>query len=479
MNKNEKESEQEKIINRRRICAYLGNNKEVYEIVKSKIFTSNKNAEHWLDSNLEGWLCFYIDHERNTRYLVLYSFHYYEKLMELELYNNFDKYYTYITDLFYCFEYADGFIGLKFSDVKSANSFKIIVNKINDKLLQMISANSVKKDPKDRVKKYIKIVKKNFSTSNTYTDDYIEKNTIQINKPRYFELLGNIKFDKEKKRLIVDEKETKEILRNTGITKKAMRDTKFALEVFKSIIESLEKSAHMIGVKRIHNINNEEVDVGQGFEPKKKEVNYNDYNTNYNTNFNFTTNFKEGENTKIHEDSTLTTIKEEDETPYVPNNLEIDKPNILNIPIIPTISNIPKIPNIPNLSTIPKININIPKITPLSELPKNDESNSNSVSNDTEISNEKSKKEEELLSVKLVKAIPIKDEEDDMDVHTKLKRAIEKGVVLSKVEQSASKKITLDDKRYISSILEQALEDRRKALGHDDEYNSDSDWSDD
>lgn len=66
-----------------------------------------------------------------------------------------------------------------------------------------------------------------------------------------------------------------------------------------------------------------------------------------------------------------------------------------------------------------------------------------------------------------------------MDVHTKLKRAIEKGVVLSKVEQSASKKITLDDKRYISSILEQALEDRRKALGHDDEYNSDSDWSDD
>lgn len=36
MNKNEKESEQEKIINRRRICAYLGNNKEVYEIVKVK-----------------------------------------------------------------------------------------------------------------------------------------------------------------------------------------------------------------------------------------------------------------------------------------------------------------------------------------------------------------------------------------------------------------------------------------------------------
>lgn len=243
------------LITKRRIIAYLGSYKEVVKIVKAKLYTTDQAADHWLDSGLEGYLCFVTDSETKTRYFIMYSYNNYEKLFEMELYNNFKDYYTQLTDYFHCFEFCEGFIGFQFFNIEAAKMFKTMVMKFDDKLLQMLmSGGSVKIDKREIVKRNIKIAKNKFTGNGKYDSDYIEEGLF-INKPRYFELLGNITFDKETKKFIINEKETIELLKRAGISKNQMKDTAFALSVFKMMIETLEKdNANVnVDVKRVHN----------------------------------------------------------------------------------------------------------------------------------------------------------------------------------------------------------------------------------
>ena len=68
------------LITKRRIIAYLGSYKEVIKIVKAKLYTTDQAADHWLDSGLEGYLCFVTCSETKSRYFIIYSYNNYEKL---------------------------------------------------------------------------------------------------------------------------------------------------------------------------------------------------------------------------------------------------------------------------------------------------------------------------------------------------------------------------------------------------------------
>lgn len=245
------------IITKRRIIAYLGH-KDLMKISKAKIFTTDCYAEHWLDSGLEGYLCFVTDSDTKTRYFIMYSYNNYEKLFEMELYNNFNSYYTVLTDYFHCFEFCNGFIGFRFFSADSAKVFKVTVNKFDDKLLHLLMSSKVKKGKSDGVvKKNLEIAKSKFYVSKMkYDSSYIE-DEIFISKPRYFELLGNITYDNEKKIFIINEKETKELLKRAGISKNKMKDTSFALDIFKKMIESLDNTENQsiinLNIRRVHN----------------------------------------------------------------------------------------------------------------------------------------------------------------------------------------------------------------------------------
>lgn len=229
------------IITKRRLIAYLGSYKEVIKIIKTKIYTSDSKAEHWLDSGLEGYLCFVTCYETKSRYFILYSYTSFEKLFEMELYHDFKNYYTILSEYFHCFEYCNGFIGFRFQSAAAAKMFNVMISKFDDKLLEMLmKGGAFKKDKKELIKRNIVIFKKKFDTSNMkYDSNYIEDELLII-KPRYFELLGNISYDKEKNIFIIDDQETKEFLKGAGVRKNQMKNTNFALQVFKNMIEILE-----------------------------------------------------------------------------------------------------------------------------------------------------------------------------------------------------------------------------------------------
>ena len=174
-----------KNLHNRRLVAFLGFDRELVRMATAKIFTSNKFAEHWLDSGLEGYLCFVTDKEYKSRFLVMYSLFSYTKLFELEVYNNFKSYYQELDETFHCFEYNEGFIGFQFLSAEDAKMFKIIIDKFDDKLLSMLmDGNPKKKLNKDIITRNIKVIKEKFSSKTVYDENYID-NDLYIIKPRY------------------------------------------------------------------------------------------------------------------------------------------------------------------------------------------------------------------------------------------------------------------------------------------------------
>ncbi len=80
---------------------------------------------------------------------------------------------------------------------EDANMFKLVIDKFDDKLFSMVINGAVtNKGNKEVINRNIKLIKEKFSSKTIYDDNYIESE-IFINKPRYFELLANIRFDRE------------------------------------------------------------------------------------------------------------------------------------------------------------------------------------------------------------------------------------------------------------------------------------------
>ena len=436
-----------KNMHKKRLVAFLGNNRDIFAFVNAKIYTSNKEASHWLNSNLEGFLCFVLDREYKTKFIIMYSYITYEKLFEMELYCEFNKYYQIMDELFHCFEFGQGFIGFKFFNIEDAKIFSFTISKFDDKLVsKILSADHQKsKNNKEILTRNIKSVKERYIGKSIYDSKYCE-NGLKIIKPAYFDILNTINYDREKKHFTVEGEETKKFLKGFGLKKNDLKNTKLALDFFKQIIIGLENID--LTAKKTEN------------DPRKlhkylNNINYKLYPYPENSINNY-------DKFDVYDD--YNSISNNNSK----NNLcKINKSN-KNIPNVPNIPNIPKIPDIA-LSNINQVSKKVQESNIHIESNK-DESN---------ILSSKELKEKELQNVILKKAVLSVEDSASIDNHTAMKKAIEKGVKLVKAEHKGIEKITNDDKNVLSISLAYALEQRRKDMGTDiKEDDSDSDWSD-
>lgn len=463
-----KNQEEVSILDKRRLVAFLGHYRDLVKVNKVKLYSSGKDGEHWLDSGLEGFFCFVTDKEFKTRFFVMYAYTTYEKLFEMELFLNFNSYFTSLTDTFCYFEFNEGFLGLKFTSAENATMFKIVVNKFDDKLLAMLMAGDPKsKNNKEIVNRNITVLKEKFTNSKSQYDKNYCESGLLIVKPLYFEFLNNISYNKEKKMFMVEGEDTKQLLKSIGFKKSEMKNTKLALDIFKQMIITLENlddcpTTANKNTRKPHKFNAVKFLM-------RRRPSHNKAGT-------LNTKEPDNEGTKHPQTQNTSNAPGLSNIPNVPNIPNIPKvpnipgipniPNIPKVPNIPNIPNIPKVPNIPNIPNIPKIpNIVIPSTPGITTVDSNDEGK------DAE-----TLKKESLLKVVLKKAEVI--EEPALDSRSQMKLAIEKGVKLTKAAPQEQKKITLNDKNLLSMTLSLALEQRRKDMGDTKkEEDEDSDWS--
>ena len=217
-----------------------------------KLYTSNQEGKNWLYSDLEGLLCFILDYNVKTKYLVLYNSFSFEKIFQYELYKDFQNYFKSLAPEFRCFEVDSGFIGLQFDKKTEAEKANLIISKFKDSLTDnLFNSNPMIKNEssKERIKEikgdpnnpedegYYGILKKKFQVGKNYTEEYIESN-IQINKPRNFELLKPVSYNSDKKQFEIGEikEELKDLFIDIGIRKKDFQDTNYAFTIIKQII---------------------------------------------------------------------------------------------------------------------------------------------------------------------------------------------------------------------------------------------------
>ena len=229
-------------IERKRLLAILGENRELCGLTCAKIYTAGKGEGYWLDSDLEGFLCFVLDRNENTRYIILYETDTYDKLFQVELYSEFNKHYNILSDKFHCFEMNSGFIGIKFENSKEAEKFVESIKKLADEK-KMLNSN----------RKYIKsgeiveILKKKLSVKLSkskakFKNEYCGDDGIEICKPKHFSLLSNIKYDKNKNKFVIGDipQDLKRLFKLIGIKKSDFNDTGYALNIFKILIQAFE-----------------------------------------------------------------------------------------------------------------------------------------------------------------------------------------------------------------------------------------------
>lgn len=236
-------------LERKKVIAMLtaGGNKDLIKLVSARIYTTTKDTDTWLYSDLEGLLCFVMDYDAKSRYFIMFDPDSYEVLYEMELYKNFNKYYHNVTEDVQCFEICNGFIGFKFFDNNEAKMFSLVVNRFDDNFVNILfesQTNKMKPSKKKINKKFLEycnILKEKFATKNIYDDNYIEDG-LEICKSRYFELLNNITFDREKKEFKIGNipKEFKRLFKDIGIKKSDFKNKELALNIFKHLVETMD-----------------------------------------------------------------------------------------------------------------------------------------------------------------------------------------------------------------------------------------------
>lgn len=230
-------------IERKRLLAILGPNRELYCLTCAKVYTSGKEGDNWLDSDLEGFLCFYIDRVDKTRYFTLYEAETYDKLFNVELYTGFEKYYKVLSDNFHCLEMNHGFIGYKFENIFEASKFVENVQKISqDKALPLIS-----KAKFDKGKEIINILKKKYGailskTKGILKDEYFGDDGMEICKPRHFALFNNFVYEYKIQQFVIGDipSDLKKLFKILGLKKSDFKDTGYALYIFKILIQAFE-----------------------------------------------------------------------------------------------------------------------------------------------------------------------------------------------------------------------------------------------
>ena len=338
---------------RRRLLAIIGLENELQALTCAQIYTAGKDADFWLYSDIEGFLCYIFHMEDKTRYLCLYDTETYELLFKFELYKDFEKYYYNITENFHCFEVNNGFIGLRFYDVSEANFFSVIIKKFNDDISQAIlSINTIKnKVSSKKINELQQIFKKKVNNDIFCKQELREhkvEETIEIVNPKHFELLNNIIFDREKQKFVIGQisNDLKKIFNKIGVKKSDFNDKELALKIVKNFIQSYD----MCQKGKV-----------MGTIVKKKE--------------------KYGMTFKRIVEKTTSNSKDYCEDKGILKLIYLDKlassslnkhtlnsknlvPNVPDIPINSKIPSVPKIPTVPSVPSVPNVpvQVNVPNV---------------------------------------------------------------------------------------------------------------------
>jgi hypothetical protein len=342
-------------LEKKKILAILGSNREMYKICLAKIYTSDKEGESWLYSDLEGFLCFVLDYNIKTRFLVMFDPTTYERLFQFELYNNFEKQYQKLADDFFCFEVGNGYIGFKFEDTKEASELHDIVKKFNDFLVDNLFDSNSKSNNVYNFKKqeiivsYLEIIKEQFSAGkNKFDENYIEDG-MEIRKPRYFELLNNIAFDREKKEFKIGKlpHEFKNMFKNIGIKKSDIKDPKSALNIIKNVIDVLDNQAD--DQESSQKFGNAFKKTIAKIKNKKNQSVVSTQYTNVSGPINNNKTYGEDVRSGIHDGK-----NKHHENATTNKNIPV-VPNIPSVPKVPTGSSTPSVPSVPAIPTVPGI----------------------------------------------------------------------------------------------------------------------------
>ena len=79
-----------KELSKKKVLSILPPNQELQgDIYNVKLFSCDRDGRNWLYSDVEGYLCFIVDYQLKTKYLIIFDMTSFEKLFQYELYNNF------------------------------------------------------------------------------------------------------------------------------------------------------------------------------------------------------------------------------------------------------------------------------------------------------------------------------------------------------------------------------------------------------
>lgn len=261
-------------LEKRRIIAILGENSDLITMSISKIYTTNKNNKSWLYSGLEGFFCFILDFKEKRKFFVLYDLNNFELLFKLQLYSKFESNYKTLHNSFHCFETFKGFVGIKFASSEEANSFEKCVRKYDDNLTDQFFKKNInrRKNKYGKGKEFLVILKnifcQFFENKNSANTEKLENldivsninkneiikildfedfensiSDIEIFKPRFYEILLKITYDKEKKLFNLQNvpSNLKNLFKKSGIKKSDFKNESLALNIFKFFMKIFDE----------------------------------------------------------------------------------------------------------------------------------------------------------------------------------------------------------------------------------------------
>jgi hypothetical protein len=451
---------------KRRILSVIGDGRDLMEIASAKIYTSSKEGASWLYSDLEGFFCYLIDYNQKVQLLVLYDFTTYEKLFQFELYLDFPKYYSILSTDFHCFETDSGFIGLKFLNSSEAEVFSNRINKY-DSMNQSFkkSLNNRRRDKYKIGRENVILLKEKFKEDEPYldinnyaneSDEQIFEDGIEINKPSYYHFLNSITYDPYKRvfRLYDVSPDLKNLFNFCGLKKSDFKNESLALYTFKHLALCYD-----------------------ALETKKKEKRKLLKNDLNGTQFNSILE-EDIEEIDLILKKSLSAFEEE-------KIKETAKFKSMKSSFIPSV---PKLPALPKIIPINKTDLD-------ANLNINNQIDTRSATFSNNFDTDLSK-----IKLKPVNSVLIQTPDDKSEnkrdnssyissgTNNSILDEIRKGVQLKKInlvpkeEEKRPLKINKDDRGFLQTALQKAIQQRREELTKndisDDESNSESDWSD-
>ena len=234
-----------KELSKKKVLSILPPNQELQgDIYNVKLFSCDRDGRNWLYSDVEGYLCFIVDYQLKTKYLIIFDMTSFEKLFQYELYNNFLKFYEELAPEFRSFEIDSGFLGFQFESKEDAVNFDSIIQRLSGLTNDLFAKPRTKEDMKLKEKladNYCKRLKEKFSSDDKYDENYAEDGTTILTHNN-FKILQNIEYDKETKQFKFGKisEELKEMFLSFGIKKKDLeRDADFAFSLLKKVIVGL------------------------------------------------------------------------------------------------------------------------------------------------------------------------------------------------------------------------------------------------